>query len=185
FDPIEILNKIKFSMDALSRISSDSKFEALRSYLQYQPHNKGVLVVCGNSDTRSYLYSSLTEEVKNVYQFPKNHDREMFDRTLSEFNHKGGVFLASIESLKGLDINLDEIIFYEYVKEPLIFFVALRLLLPSINFEGVDISFKKKIVTFMRDTSKAIPTEEDWLDENIETVRRLLENRSPDVRPNS
>lgn len=157
----EELSKLSTLLDHLDNISADTKLQALLDILKQRTISVDVYRICIFSEfasTVSYLYSSLQEELEDIYQFTTTpHDER--DHTIRSFRETGGILVASSAAITGLDwMNLEIDIGINYD-------------LPSHDLQMeqrwamLDRPGRKNpcMMYAFRDTSKSLPFEEESL----------------------
>ena len=144
----------------LDKMPVDSKFETLTNYLGQVHIDKPILISCNYSDTVSYLHSSLSEIYENTFAITTSSKTKQIRQTLDEFRDHGGLLIATPTMLTGIDLNLEEVIFYDipnnqvFPKQ-----IVAKLYSP---WDSNNIS-KTKIVSVLHDQSQTIQQEEAQL----------------------
>jgi ERCC4-related helicase len=167
--------KLTQVLDTFKNIVADNKFDALMKYVRECPKGKRILIYGNDADTISYLDTSLKELRRDVYQFSARQKINNQETSPDKFLINGGFLLlssANITSLRGIEIELDEIILYDIPNSSASTRVIISRLFNTAQPDDSQLS-SKKVVAF-EDKSKILPIESDLL----QRLKRILRNFS-------
>jgi hypothetical protein len=129
-DLANLVMECEKALSLLDRTQVDSKLNALLSLFADRNISKSkTWVYASYLSTISYLYSSLREKYKNIYQVSSQLESSKNADALNRFKSYGGTLIASVHFLKGLELPVDNLILYDVPEsKELMYLIASRVL---------------------------------------------------------
>lgn len=170
-----VTEHITSTINSLDLIQVDSKFNALLNYLkEHTNQSSRVWIYASYTSTLTYLFSSLKESFEKIHVLHGQMPTSDVQAELSEFKIDGGILIASTNLLKGVDLNLDTLVFYDVPgSENLLYFILSRSTLPDDN----SFTLNPIEVAIMNDVSGVLRSEKARDDR----LKKILESTTSDT----
>lgn len=178
-DPTLFAKSVQTLLAKFNQITTDRKLDVFLEYAKNLPENRRVMVFSSYAATISYLYSSISEQKENVYQLL---NWSTFDNQsqMKRFIKDGGILISSTSSIIGTNIELDEIVFYDTLSNPIAIQQLIGRLFRNNKLAETEKTPIQKNIGAFRDESNIIPTENKRL-KLLQEVLLKLRGDSPDA----
>jgi superfamily II DNA or RNA helicase len=167
-----LMNDLSVALEHLDRIQIDSKFNLLSQVVNNIRHKQQrTWIYTSYQSTISFLHSSLSEQVENVFQIHSQIPPRITSESIQRFKENGGFLISSTSQLMGIDLALDNLILYDMPEsENLIYTIFTRISGSSQEKHRDPVN----MIVF-DDTSNAIKSERNRLEKMQRFLQQIIQ----------